>query len=146
MMDHYSHVGLYDLNAALESLPSLQTKPETMKATGTDDGKNVVAGMVAGVGDISCNSMRMIESADPAGANSNTNEEHSEKPLRKQRFDGDCDSLKKNKRRERDSNPRSRENPTHRISNPAHSAALPSLRDPYIVAFNSFLRIRIVFV
>ncbi len=37
-MDHYTHVGLYDLAAALSSIPALPTgEKKASRATGTDD-------------------------------------------------------------------------------------------------------------
>ncbi len=42
-MDRYSHVGLLDMNSALESLPTITTTdPQTMRATGTTDDASAV--------------------------------------------------------------------------------------------------------
>ncbi len=36
-MDRYSHVGLLDMNAALESLPTFTSESQSLRATGTTD-------------------------------------------------------------------------------------------------------------
>ena len=78
-MDHYTHIGLHDLNAALESLSDLsQTNLDAMKAMGTDDGKSVVAA----VGDISCNSVRTIKTRDNSKVDLQTNDAHMGTPPR----------------------------------------------------------------
>jgi integrase len=93
-MDHYTHIGLHDLNAALESLPGLPTtESSAMKATGTEGGKNVVAVMVAGVGDISSNSVRAIETGGHCKTDPRVDSGGNQKPLQTQGFESDCDPV-----------------------------------------------------
>ena len=73
-MDHYTHIGLHDLSAALESLPGLPTtESQAIRATGTEGVKNVVAGLVAGFGDNHCDSVRSIETRPTS---KNTDDRH----------------------------------------------------------------------
>ena len=70
---------------------------------------------------------------------------HCEESLREEPVAGEACSrrTRTGKRRERDSNPRSREFPTHRISNPALSATQPSLpMIDSIVILREYLRVR----
>ena len=94
-----------DLSAAVNRLPSLTiAKTEAVTATGTDDGQNVVAGLVAGFSDNQCKPVRTIESEPPSGSKAGC----SEQPLKTQGGESDCESLTEVEiqRRRRDSNPR----------------------------------------
>ncbi len=119
-MDHYTHIGLHDLSAALESLPGLPaTESQAIRATGTEGVKNVVAGLVAGVGDISSNSVRAIETKGHSKTAPRSDSAGSEKPLQMQGIESDCDTVTtvEKQYRRRDSNPH--EVYPHWILNPA---------------------------
>jgi len=103
--NHYTHLSISDLSAAVSRLPGLTiAKTEAVTATGTDGGQNLVAGLVAGVGDSSCNSVRTIENG-PASA---SKDGRSEKPLQMQGYEADCDRMShdESERRRPDSNRR----------------------------------------
>lgn len=95
-MDRYAHVGLIDLTAALDKLPSLPST-EAAEATGTDDRPvqtvpKMVAGMVAGPAAKTCVSVREIETPKAAEAEADEDAE----TARLMRDASDCDHMKEN--------------------------------------------------
>jgi len=131
----YSHTLLSDEADALEVLPKLPSvfdgdasQQQMLRATGTDAAdkrpENVLPLCLPAQPAFEGNSVHSpAVSHGPEVDESGTvqREEKDEKPVQKTGFE-------EGKRRERDSNPRSKEIPTHRISNPALSATQPSLR------------------
>ncbi len=91
-MDRYTHAGLYDLTAAVESLPSILPPPagdnqsEALAATGTDAAH---CPQYCPVGEISCVSVTTGETSDAAGAESRS----CEQILKIKAFASDCDSM-----------------------------------------------------
>ena len=128
-MTRYTHTLLSDESEALDVLPEFPSmydngsdkEQQELRATGTDDAtaqKNVLpfglpeSGAERGVS-VHLSAVSMGEEREKAvapGAVKNP-AKHEENPL-----------FEAIERRERDSNPRSRENPTRRISNPAHDS------------------------
>ena len=93
-MDHYTHVSLYDLGAAVGTLPALpEPKLESEKATGTD-GRKMVAGMVAGVNGNHSDSVRPVEAQATYRAKPKTDVPPKEEPLALQGVKSDCDPLR----------------------------------------------------
>ena len=102
-MDHYTHIGLHDLSAALESLPGLPTtESQAIRATGTEGVKNVVAGLVAGADDISSNSVRAIETGGHSETDSRGDSGGNQEPLQTVGFESDCDRVSCNKKKVRE--------------------------------------------
>ena len=86
--NHYTHLSVNDLSNAIEKLPDAQSAVAVQQATGTDDA-NFSCTLVALTGDKSCDSVTSIDKmpSQPSQA------PRMQKPLEKQGFDDDCESL-----------------------------------------------------
>ena len=85
-MGVYLHVQLRDLGVAVDSLPAVH-RPSAMLATGTED---FTGPILAQKSDVSCDSVRPIETIEDAGNESR----ESDLPLQIQRFDRDLNKEK----------------------------------------------------
>ncbi len=90
-MGTYTHVGLYDLNAAVESLPAFALTPTPLAATGTTDktSSNWHQNWHH-ANAIQCDSLRTVETSPRLEANLPSNE----KPRELRGFEGVSDSLR----------------------------------------------------
>ncbi len=91
----YSHVGLYDLDAALDSLPALPNlEAVSMLATGTTSEPGAVAHNWPPFPEIRCETVRADENRSAISFAAAESEPEMPKPLQLQRFEGDCEPLR----------------------------------------------------
>ena len=91
----YSHVGLYDLDAALDSLPALPNPDAVqMLATGTTSESGAVAHNWPPFPEIRCEMVRVDENRSATLSTAAELGSEMQKPLQLQGFEADCEPLR----------------------------------------------------